>query len=82
MDTFSEELPDAARYLLDDARLAELKRNARASVADKTWDALCEQLLGYYEEARAGYRSNVVNLFGRDITLPKWAGRRRKSRGA
>ncbi len=82
VDTFSEELPDAARYLLDPARLDELKHNARESVADKTWDALCEQLLGYYEEARAGYRSNVVSIFGRDITLPKWAGRRRKSRGA
>ena len=82
VETFSEELPDAARYLLDDARLAELKRNARASVADKTWDALCEQLMGYYEEARAGYHGNVVNLFGRSIALPKWAGLRRKSRGA
>ncbi|MCP1388076.1 glycosyltransferase family 1 protein [Corynebacterium sp. TA-R-1] len=73
VDTFEEELPDAATWILDDARLPELKATARESVSDKTWDALCTQLVGYYDEVIRGYNRNVVNLFGRDVALPGWA---------
>ena len=73
VSTFEEDLPEAAAWILSDERLDELKANARASVADKTWDALCAQLLGYYEEVIAGYNRNVVQLFGREVTLPGWA---------
>lgn len=50
VDTFSRDLPQAADWLLDDSRHAELCANARESISDKTWNALCEQLLGYYKE--------------------------------
>ena len=73
VDTFTADLPDAARWLLDDTRHAELKTNARASVADKTWHALGEQLLGYYEEVLGCYERKVFNLFGREIPAPRWA---------
>ena len=71
--TFEQDLPEAAAWILDPARLDELKANARASVADKTWDALCTQLVGYYDEAIAGYNRTVVNIFGREVPLPGWA---------
>ena len=38
------------RWILDDARHASLQAAARESVADKTWAALGDQLLGYYDE--------------------------------
>lgn len=82
--TFEEELRDAATWILDDARLGEMKLAARESVSTKTWDALCEQLLGYYEQAAASYSPNVVNLFGRSVSLPGWARapRRRRAKEA
>ncbi|SDS53265.1 glycosyltransferase family 4 protein [Corynebacterium timonense] len=76
VDTFTQDLHSATTYLLDEARHAELRLNARASVADKTWHALCEQLLGYYEDAIRGYNRPAVTLFGRRFALPF---RRRRS---
>ncbi|MBZ4276314.1 alpha-mannosyltransferase, partial [Mycobacterium tuberculosis] len=73
VDTFEDELPDAARWVLDDARHAGLQATARESVADKTWAALGDQLLGYYEEVLGAYERNVVRIFGRDMDLPRWA---------
>ena len=73
VDTFEAELPDAARWILDDARHAGLQAAARESVADKTWAALGDQLLGYYSEVLDSYERNVVHLFGRDVALPRWA---------
>ena len=77
--TFEAELPDAAAWILDDARLDELKHNARESVADKTWDALCEQLLGYYAQAMGAYNPRVVNILGRSVSLPVWRPARRRA---
>lgn len=77
--TFEAELPDAAAWILDDARLDELKHNARESVADKTWDALCEQLLGYYAQAMGTYNPRVVNILGRSVSLPVWRPARRRA---
>ena len=73
VETFEEELYDAARWILDDARHTTLQAAARESVADKTWAALGDQLLGYYSEVLDAYERNVVHLFGRDVALPRWA---------
>ena len=73
VDTFEDELPDAARWILDDVRHATLQAAARESVADKTWAALGDQLLGYYTEVLDSYERKVVSLFGRDVALPRWA---------
>lgn len=73
VDTFEEELPDAATWILDDARLDEMKHTARESISTKTWAALGDQLLGYYSEVLDAYERNVVHLFGRDVALPRWA---------
>ena len=73
VETFEQELNDAARWILDDARHASLQSAARESVADKTWAALGDQLLGYYTEVLETYERNVVHLFGRDVALPRWA---------
>lgn len=78
VDTFEETLVDATRYLLDDVRHGELQANARQSVMDKTWHALCEQLMGYYGQAIAGYNRTSISIFGRDITLPHWVRRVRR----
>lgn len=70
VDTFTDDLHDAATFLLDDARHAELRTNARESVADKTWHALCEQLLGYYDTAIRGYNRPTITVFGRRFAAP------------
>ncbi|WP_115685344.1 glycosyltransferase family 1 protein [Corynebacterium senegalense] len=80
--TFTQDLPSAAGYLLDGVRHAELRANARESVADKTWAALCEQLLGYYGKAIAGYNRGTVELFGRRFAVPDWTRKLRPSRSA
>lgn len=48
--TFVEDLPNAVDALLNPEIHEELRANARESISSKTWKALCEQLLGYYEE--------------------------------
>ncbi|AWB83329.1 glycosyltransferase family 4 protein [Corynebacterium liangguodongii] len=82
VDTFERNLVDAVRYLIDDTRHAELRANARESVANKTWRALCEQLMGYYAEAIEGYDRTSIHIFGRSIALPGWVRRARRKRGA
>lgn len=57
VETFERDLPAAAAAILQPGTLEEMSRNARASVADKTWPALCDQLLGYYAEVIDGYPS-------------------------
>ena len=51
-------------------------------LADKTWAALCEQLLGYYGQAIAGYNRGTVELFGRRFAVPDWTRKLRPSRSA
>ncbi|QPK83497.1 glycosyltransferase family 1 protein [Corynebacterium qintianiae] len=82
VDTFERDVVDAVRYLLDDARHGQLQTNARLSVADKTWHALCEQLMGYYRQAIEGYNRDHITLFGRSITLPRWVQRARSKRSS
>ena len=55
VETFERDLPASAAAILEPDTLDEMSVNARASVADKTWPALCDQLLGYYEEVIDGY---------------------------
>lgn len=55
VETFERDLPASAAAILEPDTLEEMSVNARASVADKTWPALCDQLLGYYEEVIDGY---------------------------
>lgn len=74
VDTFAETLPAATEWILDPARHDEMRANARASVADKTWRALCEQLMGYYERAIATEKA-PRGLFGLRMDLPAWATR-------
>ncbi|HZK32377.1 MAG TPA: glycosyltransferase family 1 protein, partial [Corynebacterium sp.] len=75
VDTFSRELPAAAQWLLDDSRHARLARNARDSVRDKTWESLCRQLVGYYEEVLEDTRRVPLTIFGQRPELPGWAAR-------
>lgn len=74
VDTFAESLPAAAEWLLDDTRHETLRDNARASVATKTWHALCEQLMAYYQHA-ISTESVPRGLFGLRMDLPAWATR-------
>jgi len=72
VDEFETELPDAAAWILDAARHPQLQLTARESVADKTWAALGDQLLGYYEEVLRSYQRNVIQLMGREVAVPRW----------
>lgn len=75
VETFREELPAAAEHLLDPERHRTLRDNARAGVADKTWSALGEQLLGYYEDVLEDTRQVPLTIFGQRPELPTWATR-------
>lgn len=55
VETFERDLPAAVAAILEPGTLEQMSANARASVADKTWPALCDQLLGYYAEVIDGY---------------------------
>ncbi|AWB81189.1 alpha-mannosyltransferase [Corynebacterium yudongzhengii] len=72
VDTFAEDLPAAAAWALETGRLPQLRDNARASVANKTWDSLCEQLMSYYRHAIAADRYSR-NRFGWRWSMPEWA---------
>lgn len=56
--TFERDLPAAAAEILDDANLERMSLNARDSVSNKTWPALCDQLLGYYNEVIEAHPKN------------------------
>lgn len=75
VDTFSRDLPVAAEWILHRERHDQLCRNARTSVANKTWEALCEQLLGYYAEVIEETRRVPLTFFGPRPELPLWAAR-------
>lgn len=78
--TFERELPTAAEWLLDTSRHDHLRRNARASVEDKTWSALGDQLLGYYEDAIESFETRSPQPFIGLPELPAWAARALGSR--
>lgn len=73
--SFSRDLPAAAEYLVDPERHRQLRRNAREGVLDKTWEALGDQLLGYYDTVLAEHRTEPRGIFGRRSELPQWAAR-------
>ncbi len=49
--SFTDDLPGAVDSCTHPSRHHRLCRNARASIADKTWTSLCNQLVGYYQQA-------------------------------
>lgn len=65
---FEAALPEAVLWVLDAQRHDALRNVSRATVAQRSWEAQCEQLVGYYEQARRGYRA-------RGLRLPMWARR-------
>lgn len=73
--TFVEDLPNAVDALLNPEIHEELRENARQSIASKTWPALCEQLLGYYEEVLENVREVPLTILGQRPELPRWAAR-------
>lgn len=75
VDSFSADLPAAAEWLLDDSRHACLQANARESVADRTWESLGDQLLGYYDEVVESTKKSPLTFFGQLPELPNWAAR-------
>ena len=75
VDTFTRDLPVAAEWLLHPERHDALRHNARTSVANKTWESLCGQLLGYYEEVIEETRRVPLTFFGPRPELPLWAAR-------
>lgn len=74
--TFEQKLPAAAAWILDDARLDTMKAAARESVSSKTWAALGDQLLGYYDTAMATHTPKSRGVWTRT------RGVRRRRRGA
>lgn len=75
VDSFVEDLPNAVDALLNPDVHAELRDNARASISSKTWTALCEQLVGYYEEVLEDTRRVPLTILGQRPELPRWAAR-------
>ncbi len=52
-----------------------MRDNARESISSKTWKALCEQLVGYYEEVLEDTRRVPLTILGQRPELPRWAAR-------
>lgn len=75
VDSFIEELPGAVDALLNPEIHAELRAQARASIENKTWGALCRQLVGYYEEVLEDTRRVPLTIIGQRPELPRWAAR-------
>lgn len=71
VDTFIEDLP-AAVDAIDSTNFGV---NARASIENKTWEALCRQLMGYYEEVLESTRKVPLTILGQRPELPRWAAR-------
>ncbi|MDO5032385.1 glycosyltransferase family 1 protein [Corynebacterium sp.] len=75
VETFVEDLPNAVDALLNPEIHAELRANARESISSKTWQALCEQLVGYYEQVLDDVRQVPLTIIGQRPELPRWAAR-------
>lgn len=75
VDTFIEDLPRAAEALLNPEIHAEMCANARESIRTKTWEGLCEQLMGYYAEVLEETRRVPLTILGQRPELPRWAAR-------
>src|SRR5699024_3647007 len=71
VDTFIEDLPATVAPI----DTPEFRIRARASIEDKTWDALCGQLMGYYEEVLESTRKVPLTILGQRPDLPRWAAR-------
>lgn len=71
VDTFIEDLPAA----VDAIDSPDFGVNARASIVNKTWEALCRQLMGYYEEVLESTRKVPLTILGQRPELPRWAAR-------
>lgn len=71
VDTFIEDLPAA----VDAIDSPDFGVNARASIENKTWEALCRQLMGYYEEVLESTRKVSLTILGQRPELPRWATR-------
>ena len=71
VDTFIEDLPAA----VDAIDSPEFGIRARASIENKTWEALCAQLEGYYEEVLESTRKVPLTILGQRPELPRWAAR-------
>ncbi|MDY3127390.1 MAG: glycosyltransferase family 1 protein [Corynebacterium sp.] len=70
VDSFIEQLPAAVAAITPD-----MAAYARESITNKTWDALCTQLVGYYEEVLESTREVPLTIFGQRPELPRWAAR-------
>lgn len=71
VDTFIEDLPEA----VDAIDSPDFGVNARATIENKTWEALCRQLMGYYEEVLESTRKVPLTILGQRPELPRWAAR-------
>lgn len=71
VDTFIEDLPAA----VDAIDSPDFGVNARVSIENKTWEALCRQLMGYYEEVLESTRKVPLTILGQRPELPRWAAR-------
>ena len=52
-ERFAEQLPGAVGAIIADGALEQFAAAALTRVQGKTWPALCEQLMGYYQQAIA-----------------------------
>ncbi|MEY8577004.1 glycosyltransferase family 1 protein [Corynebacteriaceae bacterium 6-324] len=71
VDTFIEDLPAA----VDAIDSPDFGVHARAFIENKTWEALCRQLIGYYEEVLESTRKVPLTILGQRPELPRWAAR-------
>lgn len=73
VDTFSKQVPAAVAEIMRPQVHAAMSRAAREGVSGRTWEALCTQLMGYYQEVIDRARAVPLTIFGPIPDLPPWA---------
>ena len=67
--TFKDDLPAAVERIIDPENYPKMVEAARESIRTKTWEAVCGQLMGHYEEvmeiAKPGWRAELLRPFAR-----------------
>lgn len=73
VDGFEDELGPAVDQLTRPDLLPALKESCRRGVRTRTWEALCEQLVGHYEAVISSAQEVPLTIIGQRPALPRWA---------
>lgn len=80
--TFEDQLTEAVETIMRPKREEAMREAARNGVRDKSWQHLCTQLMGHYQDVIDLSRRVPLTFFGPIPELPLWAARALGARSA